>query len=263
MCNRKTPVTAVILMAGAVALGGCAGAGGPSLGPVSGMTTGSVDGQSGSDNPAAMAKSDTAEKVATTKAGAAKGEAAEAEGTLALARSLRAKGDKAKALAELERGRKEKPGDRELAREAGILALELGQLDRAKKSLMAALDPAKPDFHVLSALGTVHASSGNQQDAQANFKQALKLRPDHQPTLNNLALSYVLDGELAKAESTLKSASKTGASAQQVKENLALVLALAGKYDDAEKVATGVMPKAKAVANLAYLRSLTEKEKGG
>lgn len=263
MRDRKTPAAAAILIAGAVVLGGCAGAGGPSLGPVAGITTGSVDAQPGANGAAAASKSDAGDKVATTTAGAAKGVAAVPGSTLALARSLRDKGDKTKALAELERGRKEKPGDRELAREAGILALELGQLDRAKTSLMAALDPAKPDFHVLSALGTVHASSGNQQDAQANFRHALKLRPDHQPTLNNLALSYVLDGELAKAESTLKSASKNGQTTQQVKENLALVLALSGKYDDAEKVVADVMPKAKAAANMAYLRSLTEKEKGG
>lgn len=150
-----------------------------------------------------------------------------------------------------------------MAREAGILALELGQIDKAKKSLTTALDQAAPDFHTLAALGTAHASSGNQRDAQAHFKRALELKPDHQPTLNNLALSYALDGDLAKAEAALKAAAKGPQASQQVKENLALVLALAGKYDDAEKVAAGVMPKAKAAANMAYLRQLTDKEKGG
>jgi Flp pilus assembly protein TadD len=178
---------------------------------------------------------------------------------LALARSLRDKGDRAKALIELERGRAEAPGNRELAREAGLIALELGQTDKARKSLEAAIDPARPDWQTLSALGTALAAAGKQPEAQANFKRALVLKPDHRPTLNNLALSYALDGKLADAEKTLRAAGVGDAeSPRQMKENLALVMALAGKYDDAERLATKVLPKDKAKANIVYVRSLTQ-----
>lgn len=264
MLDRNTSSALAALIAAAVALGGCAGVGGPSLGSAAGMATGSLaDKDGGAAEAAATAPPTDQSASGPAQTAAAKGAAPAPNATLALARALRDKGEKAKALAELERDLKDKPADRELAREAGILALELGQIDKAKKSLTAALDKAHPDFHVQSALGTAHASSGNQRDAQSHYKQALKLRPDHRPTLNNLALSYALEGDLAKAESTLKSASKGTETPQQVKENLALVLALAGKFDDAEKIATGVMPKGKAAANMAYLRSLTDKEKGG
>ncbi len=270
MLDRQTPMVAILLV-GIVTVGGCAG--NLSLGPPQAMTTGSLSelpvtstiAKAGSKPnaapqpgaPIAAGKATTESAVASTTVTAAP------QPALVLARAFRDKGDKAKALAELERGRQEQPKDRELAHEAGILALELGQIDKAKKSLTIALDQAAPDCHTLAALGTAHASSGNQRDAQTHFKQALAIKPDHQPTLNNLALSYALDGDLARAESALKAAAKGGQPSQQVKENLAVVLALAGKFDDAEKVAAGVMPKAKAAANMAYLRSLTEKEKGG
>jgi Flp pilus assembly protein TadD len=178
---------------------------------------------------------------------------------LALARSLRDKGDRAKALIELERGRAEAPGNRELAREAGLIALELGQTDRARKHLEAAIDAARPDWQTLSALGTALAAAGKQTEAQSHFKRALALQPNHRPTLNNLALSYALDGKLADAEKTLRAAGVGEADTpRQMKENLALVMALAGKYDDAERLATKVLPKAQAKSNIVYVRSMTQ-----
>lgn len=249
------PLLAAGAFAAALLASACSG--GPTLNPGTGPVTGSL-GSTSNEMPPPPGE---VPRVASAKPA---GKSDSGASTLELARSLRKKGDKAKALAEIERGRREKPADRELAREAGLVALELGQIDRAKSSLEAALDKQAPDWHTLSALGTLHASSGNQKEAQAFFRKALELRPDHQPTLNNLAMSYALQGDLAKAEKTLRGAMARGSATPQVQENLALVLALAGKYEDAEKVALAVMPKEKAVANLAYLRSLKEsKESGG
>jgi Flp pilus assembly protein TadD len=183
---------------------------------------------------------------------------AAASGPIALARQLRAKGDKAKALAELEKARAQNPKDRQLAREAGFIALELGRVEPAVAAFEAAHDPAKPDWHTLTGLGTAYASLGRQKPAQQAFSKALELRPNHAPTLNNLALSYALEGNLAKAEQTLRTIKgRDEAAPVTVQENLALVLALGGKFDDAERMAVGVLPKDKAKSNIAYLRSLT------
>ena len=248
---------AALALAGSLVLGGCAAT--PLLLDPEGTTlAGRLAGPKPVAGVAAPPAPSAAASVAKSEIPAAKPAAVQAGGTLALARALRDKGDRAKALLELERARAEKPKDRDLAREAGIVALELGQLDKARKALEAALDPVKPDWHTVSALGTAHATGGNQREAQAHFKQALAIKPDHQPTLNNLALSYALDGNLAEAEKTLKSAAATGQSTAQIQENLALVLALSGKFADAEKIAAGVMPKDKAKANMVYVRSLTQ-----
>ncbi|MEZ5817472.1 MAG: tetratricopeptide repeat protein [Hyphomicrobiaceae bacterium] len=240
---------ASLAIAATLLLGGCAAT--PlALGPDGNVSTASIGTTGGQQS----AKAGEEQKQVGSKDAAARG-----AGRLAAARALRKKGDRAKALAELDRARTEAPENREIAREAGLIALELGQLDKSRKALEASLDPAKPDLQTLSALGTALAAAGKQREAQGYFKKALALKPDHRPTLNNLALSYALDGKLADAEKTLRKAGVGDAdSPKQMKENLALVMALAGKFDDAERVATKVLPKQQAQANIAYVRSLTK-----
>ncbi|MGE0701341.1 MAG: tetratricopeptide repeat protein [Hyphomicrobiaceae bacterium] len=243
-------IAAAVSMAAVVGLPGCAG--GPGLEQLA---------QSARPLPEATGES-SATTATSLQTGTVKTSAAAAprqdNASLSLARSLRDKGDKPRALVELERAQARSPKDRAIALEAGILALELGHLDKARRSLEAANDPAKPDWHTLAALGTVAATDGNQREAQTYFKRVLELKPNHQPTLNNLALSYALDGKLAEAESTLKRLTAGGQPPRQVQENLALVLALSGKHAEAEKIATGVLAKDKAKANIAYVRAMTQ-----
>ncbi len=244
---------AVLAVAGAMLLAGCA-ATPMSLTSEGGVVTSSIDG-----GPARATALAAPEGSGASSAAGAKTADSRGAGRLALARSLRDKGDRAKALIELERGRAEAPGNRELAGEAGLVALELGQADKARKLLEAAIDPARPDWRSVSALGTALAAAGKQTQAQAQLKRALELNPNHRPTLNNLALSYALDGKLADAEKTLRAAgSGEPESPRQMKENLALVIALSGKYAEAERLATKVLPKDKAKANVVYVRSLTQ-----
>ncbi len=237
-----------------ILLGGCAGGAGLGIGP---DATGSL---AASGSPSASPSAAENSKVAKTNTGnanAASG-AENVPASIAHARALRANGDKVKALAALEEASQKAPSDKAIARELGFMALEMGKLDKSRRALTASLDASKPDWRTLSALGTVQASDGNQKAAQAHFKRALALKPDHVATLNNLALSYALEGDLAKAEKTLRSV-PGNQSSQKVKENLMLVLALAGKYGAAEKVADDVMPKANVASNLAYVKSLTQK----
>ena len=258
---RKRAVAALVMTA-SLSLAGCAGSSmlGGSAGTVATTATSpaaSGEGTASASRKVAAGLAPVSASASQTSPQGADASARPAGSKLQLVRSLRAKGDRTRALAEAEKARAEKPADRELAREVGLLALELGQPDKARKALEAANDPAAPDWRTLSALGTAHATAGNQREAQAHFTRALALKPDHQPTLNNLALSYVLDGNLAKAEKTLKAASR-GEDAKKVQENLAIVLALAGRHDDAIQVARGVMPKEVAEANIAYLRTITK-----
>jgi Flp pilus assembly protein TadD len=251
MHASTTPIAMVFVSS--LLLSGCST--GPGLGGTGNLTTSSIN----QPTPAPRTGAASAEPVRReTTAMPAAPASGDADKLLLAARALRLKGDKQGALAMLERGRGQMPGDRRLARDAGLIALDLGEIGKAKSALEAAHDPAKPDWRILSALGTVYASAGNQKQAEAQFKQALELNPGHQPTLNNLALSYALDGRLDKAEGTLRTAAARGEPPPQLKENLALVMALAGKYGDAETLAAGVLPKREAAANVAYVRSLTQ-----
>jgi Flp pilus assembly protein TadD len=88
---------------------------------------------------------------------------------------------------------------------------------------------------------TALASRGKQAEAQAQFAKALALAPDHPSVLNNLALSYALDGKTAEAEKLLRKATalKVMTDGNRLEQNLALVLGLSGKYAEARTAAQG------------------------
>jgi Flp pilus assembly protein TadD len=194
-------------------------------------------------------------------AAAHKANAGDIGAALAYARALRSEGAKAEALAALDETAVVKRGDRRLTLERGLLALELGQPEKAETLLRQAHDAKAPDWRLHSALGAALASRGKQQEAQAQFAKALALAPDQPAVLNNLALSYALDGRTEEAEKLLRKAQTARSSAPQVAQNLALVLGLRGKFDEAKSaVANGALSPAKADANVSYLQSLTAKK---
>ena len=88
---------------------------------------------------------------------------------------------------------------------------------------------------------------------------ALKLKPDEITVINNIGLSYALQGDLKTAEAELKRASALpgGRENQQVRQNLALVMGLQGRFDEARDIASRDLPRAQVEANLAYLKEMT------
>ena len=175
---------------------------------------------------------------------------------LAEARRLRQDGNKKGAYALLEQAGEHHPGDRALTKERALLAVELGHIAKGKDLLNKAIGGDAPDWRLHSALGAALAASGEQQEAQAQFAKALELAPEHPAVLNNLALSYALDGKNEEAERLLRRASEQGPSATakgQAKQNLALILGLSGRTDEARHVSEAILPVPQAKANMAYL----------
>lgn len=196
-----------------------------------------------------------------TLAAAHKAKPADADAALAYARALRAHDRKGEALAALDAAGAANPKDTRIAAERGLLALDLGQPARAEKLLRQAMDAKNPDWRIVSALGTALATTGRQKEAQAQYSKALALAPDQPSVLNNLALSYALDGKIAEAEQLMRKASRTGKGGP-MPQNLALVLGIAGKYDEAQRIAEAAAP-ATAQANMAYLKTLSAKAGDG
>ena len=170
------------------------------------------------------------------------------------ANQLRLAGKKAAALNTLD-GADNSETSPALVKQRGMLALELGQLAKAEKLLTRARDEYEPDWRVHSALGAALSARGNQQAAQIEFSNALKLAPDHPSILNNLALSYALDGNHEQAETLLRRAAIQEKSKLKTKQNLALLLGLNGNVKEAHKVSKLVLPPEKADANVAYFAS--------
>jgi Flp pilus assembly protein TadD len=192
-------------------------------------------------------------------AAAYKARPADPDAALAYARGLRESGSTAQALTILDKTSALKPADKRLLLERGLLALELGEPAKAEALLRKAQDDKAPDWRLHSGLGTALAARGRQQEAQLEYAKALALAPDHPSILNNLALSYALDGKAEEAEQLLRKARQAKGMPEQdrVEQNLALVLGLRGKYVEARTAAAAALTPAKARENTAYLQQLT------
>ena len=177
------------------------------------------------------------------------------------ARDLKALGQKQQALAVLQQASIYHGTNRSLNSEYGRLALEFDQISLAQKLLEQADDPANPDWHVISARGTVLAKQGLYRDAVPFYERARALAPQEPSILNNLALAYAMEGHADKAEPLLKAAAASGGGHEQrVSQNLALVLGLQGKYDEAKLAAARDLPADNAAANVDYVRKIVNLE---
>jgi len=172
------------------------------------------------------------------------------------AQALRATGQRAQAVAVLERASLENPHDKAVLGAYGRALAEAGVYDQALEVLGRAHSPDQPDWRILSAQGAVLDQMGRHTDAQRYYLTALKSVPDEAAVLSNLGLSYALSKNLRKAEATLRRAAARRPVDPRVRQNLALVVGLQGQFADAEAIARADLPPDEAAANVAYLRQL-------
>lgn len=175
------------------------------------------------------------------------------------ARNLKAMGQKKQALRVLQHAASLHSNNKDIASEYGRLALDLGQVSVADRLLKVADDPAKPDWRVISARGTVFAKKGQFAAALPFYQRALALAPGETSVLNNLALAQMMNGDAPSAENLLRQASGSASPhTRKVKQNLALALGVQGKYNEARQTASAVISKSQAAANTDYLKKLVK-----
>jgi Flp pilus assembly protein TadD len=175
---------------------------------------------------------------------------------LGYAQALKAIGSRDKALEILTEGYRADPANGEIAAELGRLALDMGRLDIAVQTLKVAEAQGVRDWKTLSAQGTLRAKQGQHAEAQQYFLAALQAKPDAVSVINNLALSYALDGKANKSEELLRQAAASGHDDRRVRQNLALVLGLQGKFEEARQVAAVDISDREAKSNMAYLQNM-------
>jgi len=178
---------------------------------------------------------------------------------LAYAKNLKAMGERDRALIVLQQVAIANPGDKEIASEYGRLALDLNQISLAQRLLSLADDPAKPDWRVISAQGTVLAKQGKQKEAIPYFERARIIAPTQVSVLNNLALAYAMDGQAEKAEGIFREIPAQQSNAK-IRQNLALVLGLQGKYEESRQAAAADLAPEQATANARILKTMTQLE---
>lgn len=175
---------------------------------------------------------------------------------LGYAKALKVIGSRDRALGILIAGYRANPDNAEIAAELGRLALDMGRLDIAVQTLKVAEAKGVRDWKTLSAQGTLRAKQGHHAEAQQYYLAALQEQPDAVSVINNLALSYALDGKADKSEELLRKAVASGHDDKRVRQNLALVLGLQGKFEEARQVASVDITDQEAKSNLSYLRNM-------
>ena len=143
----------------------------------------------------------------------------------------------------------------------GKKVLSMGEAPLAAELLQRAVALAPQDWKALSALGTANDQLTRHTEARQNYQAALAIKPGELSVMNNLAMSYALQGKLPEAEQTLRQAlAQPGSAAMpRIKQNLALVVGLQGRLDESQKIASEDLPPDQVQANRAYLQDMLSK----
>jgi len=184
----------------------------------------------------------------------------DADLALQYAKALRATGQRAQAVAVLERATLEQPGNKALLGGYGRALADNGNFQQAFDVLGRAHSPADPDWHILSAQGSALDQLGRHDEARQYYASALKIAPEDPSVLSNLGLSYLLSKDLPKAEEALRRANSNKDADPRVRLNLALVVGLQGRMTEAESIAKADRPPEEAQANVAYLHRLLSRQ---
>ena len=133
-----------------------------------------------------------------------------------------------------------------------------GHAEEAVPVLERAAQASGADWRVHSALGSAYDEEGLYQKARAEYQKALAGDPQNLSVLNNLGMSYALEGNLKQAEATLRQADALPRSSAEprIRQNLALVVGLQGRFEEASKLASEDLPQEQVAENMAYLRKM-------
>ena len=187
----------------------------------------------------------------------------DAEGAVRYAAELRQTGQRAQAVAVLQRASIHNPNNRKLLGAYGRALADAGNLVQALDVLGRAHTPDQPDWRILSAQGAVLDQMGRYTEARRYYETALKIAPDEPSVMSNLGLSYALSKDLRKAEQTLRGASEKAAKDRRIRQNLALVIGLQGRFKEAEEMARADLPPLEAAENVAYLKQMLARQHAG
>lgn len=235
--------TILLLLATAVALTGCNKTT-AQLGPASSINTAST-------TPVSYeALADLGDKWQANPRDVNKG--------LAYANGLESLGQKDEALTVYQKLAEAQPDDAKIAGLYGRKLVAAGKVEQAIPILEAAERNGDRDWRVMSALGTAYDQTGLYQKARDQYALALKADPQNLVVMNNMAMSYALEGNLGQAETELRAAdalprSKT---VPRIRQNLALVVGLQGRFDEATKLAQDDLPPEQVQENMAYLKKM-------
>ncbi|MEI6535165.1 MAG: tetratricopeptide repeat protein [Verrucomicrobiaceae bacterium] len=177
---------------------------------------------------------------------------------LAYANGLESLGRKDEALGVYQRIAEADPSNAKVAGLYGRKLVGAGKVDQAIPILEGAERGGDTDWRVMSALGSAYDQKGFYEKARKQYSRALASDPHNLAVMNNLAMSYALEGNLRQAELELRSADAlpNSRSEPRIRQNLALVVGLQGRFDEATRLAQQDLPPQQVQENMAYLKKM-------
>jgi Flp pilus assembly protein TadD len=150
------------------------------------------------------------------------------------------------------------PGDAKFQTIYGKKLVNAGRFDDAMPVLQSVVDSGQADWRTYSALGSALDQRGQYAKARETYQKALALQPNQVSVVNNMGMSYALEGNLKEAEKILRGAlalpdAKTF---PRIRQNLALVVGLQGRFEESRQIAIEDLPADQVDANLAYLQKM-------
>lgn len=149
-------------------------------------------------------------------------------------------------------------GDAAAQAKLGRMLLAAGDPQGAEEILGRAVSLNPRDVQSLSAMGAALDQQTKHSEARDKYQMAMAMAPDDMNVVNNLGMSYALQGKLPEAESTLRKALNhpNAKNTPRIRQNLALVLGLQGRFDDAKRIASEDLPPDQVQANMDYLQQM-------
>jgi Flp pilus assembly protein TadD len=177
---------------------------------------------------------------------------------LAYANQLKSFGQTSQQLQVLATLAQHHPNDQKFLVLYGRELAQAGQPDQAEPVLAKVVANGSADWKVYSLMGSVLDQQSKYGEARDHYQRALNASPGNVVVLNNLGMSYALEGNLKQAEATLREAAALpeGKNESRLRQNLALVVGLQGRFDEAREIASADLPPDQVEANMAYLQKM-------
>jgi Flp pilus assembly protein TadD len=177
---------------------------------------------------------------------------------LAYAANLQAMGQVDDMIKVLDEVARRNPNDANFQAYYGKQLTNHGRVEAGERVLRRLAEAGHADWRVHSALGSALDQQGRFSEARNQYDIALKAGAKKLPVLNNVGMSYMLEGNVKAAEETFRQATALpgGDVEPRLRQNLALAVGLQGRFEEARDIASRDLPPDTVDANMAYLRTM-------
>ncbi len=175
---------------------------------------------------------------------------------LSFARNLRLMGGARQAVAVLKDVVMKAPDNAQVSSEYGKALTAVGRSRDAIPFLARATQLDSSDWSTFSAYGVALDQNGTHDAARQNYDIALRLSPANATVESNIAMSYILSGQVDQAEVILFRLVSRPDATPAMRQNLAMVASLKGNTAEAEQLVREDLPADQALNNLTVLRQL-------